>query len=459
MNIFFTCMRHCLILALVLASFPGDADTTVGFGSDGEKKREKAAEYLKDRGAEKIDKSEQSKSREISIEDSRTEKDGNYSKTDSFGINAGKDKTTTTDNKTGKNDESNSYKVGYDKSTEHKIEGKAGDEKLHGEADASVKYDHEGEVSYGDDGLDAHLGAGAEGRAHAGGGAHSDKFGGEDANISFGAEGYVEAEIAAKIEAAIKANKDEISARLKAEAGVSAGIGGELSADMELLGIPVTVKLAGEASVGAKIKGDVGIEYKDGKVRFIMEAGAVAGAGLQGKVVVEVGWDQVLKLADEVGGKIIDKTLSTFTDYDPEFINKIANAPLLNDKIKLIIKREIDRNKKWREGSGDALLENVLKMIDKGADFGTVYRYIRSLMEDDYEGASQALDEIKEQIKEKKEKPEEKENEDKSEDDPFDSKPENGGGNGPMCPAPGNGGGNSGDANRYRGLKPLRLVD
>lgn len=452
MSVFSTCLRHGLILAIALSSFVGMGETTVGLGSGGEKKREKAAEYSNDKGAEKSDKTERTKSREISIEDSTTERDGNYSKTDSVEINAGKDKKTTTDNNSGKKEESNSYKVGYDKSTEHKVEGKAGDENLHGEADARVKYGHEVEASYGDDGLDAHAGAGVEGSAHAGGGVHTDKIGGEDANISFGGEGYVEAEIAAKIEAAIKAKKGEISARLKAEAGVSAGIGGEVSADMELLGIPVTVKLAGEASVGAKVKGDVGIEYKEGKVRFIMEAGAVAGAGLEGKVVVEVGWDQILKLANEVGGKLIDKTLSTFTDYDPEFINKIANAPLLDDKIKLIIQREIDRNKRWKERGGDQLLQNVLGMIDNGADFAAVYRYIRSLMSDDYEGASRALEEIKEQIEEHKKEEEEndkgnaeeeKKEDDggkgsKQEEDPF-AIPLDGDENGQQCPVPGGG--------------------
>lgn len=442
-------LRNCLMLALALAPFVGPADTTVGFGSGGELKREKAAEYSRDKGAEKTDKTEQSKSREISIDNSNTEKDGNYSKTDGFGINAGKDKTTTTNNKTGDKEDSNSYKIGYDKSTEHKVEASAGDEKLHGEAEAGVKYGHEGEVSYGDEGLDAHLGAGAEGRARAGGGAHTDKIGGENANVSFGAEGYVEAEVAAKIEAAIKANKDELSARLKAEAGASVGIRGEVSADMELLGIPVSVKFEGEAAAGAKIKGDIGVEYKDGKVLFVMEAGAVLGAGLEGKVVVEVGWDQVLKLADEVGGKIIDKTLSTFTDYDPEFVTKISNAPLLSDKIKLIIQREIERNKKWNNSGGDVLLRNVLEMIDEGADFATVYRYIKSLMSDDYQGASRALEEIREQIEKKKEQNDETDNEeeDKQTDDPFDSEPENDG-NGQVCPVPVNGntsgGGSSG---------------
>ena len=443
--------RKQLLLALVVSSFVVLSESSVGLNLGGGKGVEKSTEYSKEKGQgesaeskENGDKTESNKSIGITVEDSKTEKDGNYSKTDSTGLNIGKDKTTTKDNKTGESDESNAYSVGYDKSTEHKVEKTAGDEKLHGEADASVKYGYEGGVSYGDEGVNANLGAGAEGHVHAGAGGSTDKIGDDNANVSFGAEGYVEAEVVAKIEGAIKANKDEISARLKAEAGVSAGIGGEVSADMELLGIPVTVKLAGEASVGAKVKGDIGVEYKDGKVRFIMEAGAVVGAGVEGKVIVEVGWDQVLKLANEVGGKIIDKTLSTFTDYDPDFINKIADAPLLSDKIKLIIQREIEQNKKWNNSAGDSLLQNVLVMIDKGADFETVYRYIKSLMSDDYESAAVLLQEIREQIEKQKEggNGEGSGQVAKPEDDPFEAEPENDG-NGQMCPIP-EGGGSSG---------------
>lgn len=398
-------VRRAFYLTGLFLALSVTAETTVGldFGSD--KQREHSSESAKrtggDAGSENKDKTEKSKSVGVSISDETVvEQEGNYSKTETRELDVGRDKKTTTDNKTGENKDSSSYSIGYDDTTEKKVTtGDSWDEHIEGEA--GFKYGHGGELSYDtEEGLEGHYEAGVGGHAQIEGEVKSDKMGGDAANVTFGAKGKVKAEVVAKLEAAIQANKDGIAAKLKGKVGASVGVSGEISAEMELLGIPVTVKASGEASVGAELKGSIGAGYdaKTGKLYFEMEAGAVLGAGASGKVTVEVGWDQVLKLADDVGNKIIDKSLATFTDIDPEYIRDLLNTPSLNGKIEKIIDHELQNSKRWKGDTGKKLLENVLGMIDKGAEFGTVYKYIRSLVEDNYQQATEYLNEIRDQI-------------------------------------------------------------
>ena len=203
--------------------------------------------------------------------------------------------------------------------TEYKVD--TGDKFGDAKGTASWKHGWNGEFKADRDGVDGNIEYGAGGKLRGEYGKETRRYGTDDANIKIGGKVYTEAEIAAKIGAELKCKEGEFKGKLGGEIGASVSVGGEVTIKTEILGVPTNVKFEGKASYGAKAKANAGVEVTKGKVVFYADAGLVFGGGLEGKVTVEIGIDELLKLLKD---GVIDKILHGDGDDDP--FNSLPNG-------------------------------------------------------------------------------------------------------------------------------------
>lgn len=336
-------------VASLFAASPALGDWSLTGGHGGSSNREWSKTVNTDgESTEKVEKSEE-RSNAVGLQYSDKQVDGNKTTETAGGIgfNWGKsDKDslseTTKKNKTDKKDWlSKPSKDGENRTLEekseqednasvkiersHKVEKNFGHGEVDngkwgkGSADFTGEVGREGSLEISKDKIEAEGKLGGNLKGHAGYEIESGKLGNENYNVALGGKAYAEAELTAEIAANLKIDKEGAELHAGGKIGASLSVGGEVSLKGELMGVPVNVTLEGKASVGAAAQAGADIEFKNGKLKITAEAGAVLGAGAEGKVTIEVG---VAELAQLVKTGFLDKI---FGGKDGNSANAVGN--------------------------------------------------------------------------------------------------------------------------------------
>lgn len=224
------------------------------------------------------------------------------------------------------------------------------------------------------------------------------QYGNDQYNVHGEGEITISAELAAKLKAHLGRDGDGYAAVVSGEAGAAVSLEGKITGGITVCGVPIDVTLSGGVSAGAQVSGTAGAVFKDGKLIVTLEASAVLGVGAKGGIQVEVGVDQLKDLLLSGISNGAEKLVTAILGDESDYINDLLNTNDLGERIRKILKHELEKNEKWKSMGGENLLQNILDMIANGCDFGTAYQLARAAARGDMEEFSRILEIIRQKM-------------------------------------------------------------
>ena len=295
-----------------------------------------------------------------------------------------------------------------------------------------------GQVTTGPGGItaEAEVGISAQGTISVEG-----QYGSDQYNVHGSGEITISAELAAKLKTQLTIDENGMAAVAGGELGAAVSLDGKITGGVTICGVPIDVTLSGGVSAGAKVAAQAGAVFdaKTGTLVITLEASAVLGAGAHGGVQVSVGVDQLKDLLIHGVASGAEKLFTAIIGDESDYIKDILSTSDLGERIKKMLKHELDKNERWRNMGGANLLQNILDMIANGCDFGLAYQLARAAARNDTEEFNRLLELIRAKIAANK----------KSDDgDPFD--------NGATDDGSVAGSEASGGQNEIRGVTPIK---
>lgn len=144
------------------------------------------------------------------------------------------------------------------------------------------------------------------------------QLGDDENNIHGSGEIKLSAELVAEIEGQFKVGDDGVVAKAGGKIGASASASGTVRGGVTLWGVPLDVQLTGAAAVGAEASAGAEFSFNPvtGKMKLSLQASAVVGGGVKGRIQVEIGISQLVELVDEKIGELWDWIKSKWNGED-----------------------------------------------------------------------------------------------------------------------------------------------